>query len=285
MVIDTRVLLKQQLLRCKCLILHQLFGNFKLACSKGALCITAKKMHVRFEARKQYKSTGTNKDSLDEEDDDDDDDGDAGKKKTSICSVSFPNFDFGHLVNGWPDYPIKDHPFDFHFTAESIIRSRIAVGFMPMTGCATTDPKVRFEFGPGGAPAKAADCMDQFWDEYNQTAVILTEMGYNGGMLDIEPPEVQQYVIPESEEAQIEHIVANKLMHKAGGLYKAGLIVVNARVVLEGAMRVTVAEAASKEAVEKKKAMVLKLGDDEGLVAQFAWVADGCQVDNEGYPT
>ena len=66
----------------------------------------------------------------------------SGKKKVSICNVSFSNFGFGLLVNGWPDDPIKDRPFDFHFTAESILRSHIAVGFMPMMGRANLDPKV-----------------------------------------------------------------------------------------------------------------------------------------------
>ena len=88
-----------------------------------------------------------------------DDDEDAGgkkkpKKKTktgqSVCNVSFSNYDLGNLVNGWPDDPIKDHPFDFHFSKDSIIRSHIAVGFMPMTGRAARDPKARFKFGPGG---------------------------------------------------------------------------------------------------------------------------------------
>ena len=263
--------------------MDQLFEKFKPACSKAALRIAAKKMHARFEARKQYKSIGTNNDSSDEEDDDEDD-GDAGRKKGSICNVSFSNFDLGHLVNGWPVDPIEDRPFDFHFTAESIIRSHIAVGFMPMTGRAALDPKVRFEFGLGGAPAEATTRMDSLREEYTQAGVILTEMGYNGAMLDIAPPEAQHCVIPEGEEAQIEHIVTNKLINKAGGLYKTGLIVANARVVLEGAKRVIAAEVASKEAAEKKKAMALRLRDDEGLVAHLAWVADGRQVDNDGYP-
>ena len=96
-------------------------------------------------------------------DDDDDEVGGAGKKKSkktkpktkgrrSLCNVSFSNYDLGHLVNGWPDDPIEDRPFDFHFSKKSIIRSHIAVGFMPMTGRAAKDPKVRFEFGPDGAP-------------------------------------------------------------------------------------------------------------------------------------
>jgi hypothetical protein len=90
---------------------------------------------------------------------DDDEDEDAGGKKRpkkkvkkghSVCNVSFLNYDLGNLVNGWPDDPIEDCPFDFHFSKDSIIKSHIAVGFMPMTGRAARDPKVRFEFGPGG---------------------------------------------------------------------------------------------------------------------------------------
>ena len=65
-----------------------------------------------------------------------------------------------NLVNGWPDDPIKDRPFDFYFSKDSIIKSLIAVGFMPMTCRAATDPKVWFEFGPGGAPPDKAARME-----------------------------------------------------------------------------------------------------------------------------
>jgi hypothetical protein len=53
-------------------------------------------------------------------------------------------------------------------------------------------------------------------------------------MLDVEPVEVEEATIPADEEAQIEHLVANKLINKAGGLFKTGMIVANARIVLRG---------------------------------------------------
>ena len=63
-------------------------------------------------------------------------------------------------------------------------------------------------------------------------------MGYNNEMLDVELVEVEEATIMADEEVQIEHLVTNKLINKAGGLFKTGLIVANdARVVLEGAKR------------------------------------------------
>ncbi len=50
-------------------------------------------------------------------------------------------------------------PFDYHYTKEEIIESWLAVGFLPMTGKAAEDPKVRHELGEGGAPPTAARCL------------------------------------------------------------------------------------------------------------------------------
>ena len=61
-----------------------------------------------------------------------------------------------NLVNGWPEDPLELRPFDYHFTKEGIIRSWIAVGFLPMTGRAMEDPKERHELGEGGAPPAMA---------------------------------------------------------------------------------------------------------------------------------
>ena len=75
--------------------------------------------------------------------------------------MSFSNFDLANLVNGWPDDPVELRPFDYHFTKEGIIRSWIAVGFLPMTGRATQDPKVRHELGNRGVPPEAAIRMNK----------------------------------------------------------------------------------------------------------------------------
>ena len=54
-------------------------------------------------------------------------------------------------------------------------------------------------------------------------------MGFNGAMFDIKLPVVSKDVIPEGNEAKIQHIIDNRLINKAGGLYKTGLIIANAQ--------------------------------------------------------
>jgi hypothetical protein len=128
---------------------------------------------------------------------------DRPKKKgdQSICNVSFSNFDLANLVNGWPEDPLELRPFDYHFTKKGIIRSWIAVGFLPMTGRATEDPKVRHELGEGGAPPAVAKCLAALDKEYKIAAKTLTGMEYNGTMLDCELPKVKKKPVFRDEEA------------------------------------------------------------------------------------
>jgi hypothetical protein len=140
--------------------MDQLYERFKPACGKSALCVASKKMQMRMAVRARndvIKIDGSNASSEDEAEEPDEI-ADRQKKKgeRSICNVSFSNFDLAKFVNGWPDDPVELRPFDYHFTKEGIIRSWIAVGFLPMTGRATQDPKVRHELGEGGAPPAAA---------------------------------------------------------------------------------------------------------------------------------
>ena len=107
------------------------------------------------------------------------------KKQQSICNVSLSNFDLGNLVNGWPEDPVELRPFDFYFTKERIIKTWKVVGFLPMTGNATKDPKVRYEMGEGGAPADAMNRLDLLHADYRKSAERLTKMGFNGAMFDI----------------------------------------------------------------------------------------------------
>jgi hypothetical protein len=67
----------------------------------------------------------------------------------------------GHVINGYPGDPVELCPFDYCFTKEKIIKSWINVGFMPMTGNTALDPKVRHEFGEGGAPAESTNQIER----------------------------------------------------------------------------------------------------------------------------
>ena len=88
---------------------------------------------------------------------DEDSERDEEPKKKSICNVNITNCDLAHIVNDFPNDPIELRPFDNCFTKENIIKTCIAVGFLPMTGNAANDSKVGYELGPGGAPEKAQD--------------------------------------------------------------------------------------------------------------------------------
>ena len=180
--------------------MDQLFERFKPACGKSALRVASKKMQKRMDVRMlngaQNDEDGDAmidvdaSDALSEDEEEPDDIEDRPKKKgeQSICNVSFSNFDLANLVNGWPEDPLELRPFDYHFTKEGIIRSWIAVGFLPMMGRAMEDPKERHELGEGGAPPAMAKLLAALNKEYKIAAKTLTGMGYNWAMLDCELP-------------------------------------------------------------------------------------------------
>jgi sugar phosphate isomerase/epimerase len=58
---------------------------------------------------------------------------------------------------------------------------------MPMTGRAAKDPKVRFEFGPDGAPPADTARMDLLKAEYKEAGEAVTKLGYHSDMLDVVP--------------------------------------------------------------------------------------------------
>jgi hypothetical protein len=103
-----------------------------------------------------------------------------------------------------------------------------------MTGKAVNDPKVRHELGNGRAPLEAAIRMKALNTEYRKTARVLSGMGFNGGVMDVKLPKVKAAAVFEDNEEKINYLVENRLINKAGGLYKTGTIVANCSVVLEG---------------------------------------------------
>ena len=59
--------------------------------------------------------------------------------------------------------------------------------------------------------------MDLLRPEYKEAVEAVTKLGYHGDMLDLVPREAEAAEIPLDEEAQIEHMVRNKLINKLGG--------------------------------------------------------------------
>ena len=150
-----------------------------------------------------------------------------------------------------------------------------------MTGNAANNLKVSCELGEGGAPEEARVRMESLVDDYSEVAEKLTNSGFNGNILNLAPRQVSRETFPEDEEAQIEHIIKNKGMTKAGKLYKAGIIMANSRVVLEAHRRsALLTEKERDDALQKKKdkeqQYIL-----EGVDAFHRWLAQGKQITND----
>jgi hypothetical protein len=109
-------------------------------------------------------------------------------------------------------------------------------------------------------------------------------MGFNGELLDCKLPKVKRQSVFRDEEAQIQHIVDNKLLNKAGGLYKTGPIVANCRVVVEAGKRMAELEKKAKEKVELKKNLKSNKRGCEARKAHADWVLAGSPVDVSGHP-
>lgn len=206
------------------------------------------------------------------------------KKQRSICNVNITHRDLSFIVNGYSNDPIELRPFDHCFTKENIIKTWIAVGFLPMTGNAVNDPKVAYELGADGAPIEAQDRMHALVDDYSKASQMLTTLGYNGNVLDLAPRQVKDFPLPADEEAAVQQLMMNKGMNKAGSLYKAGEIMANSRVVLEAARRTKLQAEEEKKVAAKKKSEREKQIVSNGVVAFRKWVAQGRQfTENEDH--
>ena len=194
--------------------INQMYSEFKGECKKSTVRVAGLKMAARVQARKkgnvqqeQQSHTAELKEYLDgkvdsdeEVEDSDDYEFSVGR---SVCSVNIGNRDLGHIVNGFPGDPLAMRPFDKCFTMVEIVNTWIVVGFLPMTGNAANDPKVRYELGEGGAPAEARKRMELLVKDYEKSASELERLGFNGGVMDLEAQHVKNLEIPEDKEELI----------------------------------------------------------------------------------
>ena len=199
--------------------LDQMFTQFKDQTKNSTIRVAGLKLAARLAARMKHDGIDNELSSSDEDEDETEN---KPEKKRSICNVNISNRDLARIVNGFSNDPIELRPFDNCFTEAKIVKTWIAVGFLPMTGNAANDPKVGYELGEGGAPEEARVRMESLVDDYSEVAEMLTNSGFNGNILNLAPRQVSRETFPEDEEAQIEHIIKNKGMMKAGKLYKVG---------------------------------------------------------------
>jgi hypothetical protein len=141
-----------------------------------------------------------------------------------------------------------------------------------------------WEAGIGGAPEEATKRIDLLLKDYQEGAKRLTELGFNGSVLDLEPPKAEERAIPQGDEAKIEAIIKNKALNKSGSLFKIGEQIANSQNVLEAARRVR--EKAEKSKVEKEYVMQEKKDNANmhAILHYAKWVRDGKQSTPDGQP-
>ena len=94
--------------------------------------------------------------------------------------------------------------------------------------------------------------------DYEEGAQQLTKMGFNGKVLDVEPPQPEEYAIPNGEEEQVKALVDGKVTNSAGGMFKIDMLFVNNRVMFKAKeklyeMKKEVEEKRQQKTKEKEK--------------------------------
>ena len=65
----------------------------------------------------------------------------------------------------------------------------------------------------------------------------MNQQGSNGHVLNLEPANVEDSEIPADREAQIQAILKSKSINKVGGMFKAGIHLVNGVILIEAGKR------------------------------------------------
>ena len=243
-------------------------------------------MLKRVEARKKAREEeGSVVDVEEDEEEEPPDDNYTFTYNKSVCNVSLGNDDLSAIVNGFPGDPIDARPFDKYFTRANIISWWVKVGFLPMTRASLNDPKVRIELGEGGAPEEDGKRLELLVEEYEQAERTLTRLGFNGRILNVEPPRAKPREFFATEEAQTQAIIDNKTINKAGGLFKIGVHIANCNVVLEAHRRIKKAEEEEKKRKKKDKADTTTKHDLTAIKAYRKWKREGKTKNGDGSPT
>ena len=279
--------------------LDQMFSECQPKCKCSAIRIVGMKIKSRLD---EMESTGaaaspisvdSDSGSSDEESSNENKDelsvvGDVATaaRETSITKVKLSNLDLGHVINGFPGDPVELRPFDYCFSQEKIIKTWIKVGFMPHTGNAALDPNVRHEIGDGGAPEEQQVWMEQLVEDYEKSAQRLTELGFNSAVLDLKPKTVSanSSALTRDEDELVEEIMSKGLVSKAGGLFKAGVIIANCRVVTTAARRGEALKHQAEADAVRKRQDKAKSGLSSAQDAYKRWEDKGREQTVDGDP-
>ena len=139
---------------------------------------------------------------------------------------------------------------------------------------------MRHELGEGGDPKEQRVQLEKLCEDYATSAKKLTDMGLNGEVLDLKARTVSATTsVTADEEELIGRIVDKKLITKAGGLFKCGVIIANCCAVTAATKKVKELEVKAKEdvLVGRKKAREDSGGCRRKSQTQQEGCIDNCQ--------
>ncbi len=243
--------------------MDQGFQEYKPATDASTVRVAAKKMAARVLARKKFRAkmqqNGNQKQSAKivnaiesesaiedlneylaegEADDIDEEDNFSFEVQGSTCNVKIDNNDLSAIVNGFPDDPIELRPFDKIFNSTNIWKWWCKVGFITMNQNALYDDKVRQQLG--GEKAAVGDYgkrLKILAQDYEMAANEVTEMGFNGEILDLEMEVVQPQQNIDNEDELVNKLVAENAVTSTGRLYRLGIQIANSKIVTKAARR------------------------------------------------
>ena len=168
--------------------MDQLYGPFKSAtCARGEK-VVQRKLKLRGIARRNGEH-----------------------QQAAALSLDFS--DLATIVNGGPDDPITDRPFDCHFSEAKILSSWAKIGFVPFTRKCLKNPKVRKELGQHMRDEE----LEQLQAKYAFDVDVMETIGFNPGILDAVVPTAVHVDRASTTEAQVEQLLKSGKAFSSSG--------------------------------------------------------------------
>ena len=126
------------------------------------------------------------------------------------------SLDFGDLatiVNGAPDDPIKNRPFDCPFTKTKILSSWAKIGFVPFTRNCLKNPRVRRELGQHSRD----EALESLQLRYDVLVERVEAAGFNPGIFDAVVPSAVHVDRASTSEKQVEELLKSGKAFSASG--------------------------------------------------------------------
>jgi len=131
------------------------------------------------------------------------------------------NDDIAAIVNGKPDDPIEERPFDFCFQNEKIWKSFTKIGWTPFTRAALKHKKVRHMLGEGGASEDMKGKLERVQERYDDIKEKVKKHGINSFVFNSKIPVHKKHpIMQKTEDEQVEELVEGKKAFSASGQWE-----------------------------------------------------------------